>query len=86
MHTPAPALRRYITTRELQQMLAVSKATVARMLAAGHVGPQPIRVGPGQRHLRFLLPDVEAWLRSRQPNGTLPDRQTWLAQRKGGAA
>jgi predicted DNA-binding transcriptional regulator AlpA len=56
--------------------LSVSKATGHRLIAAGKVGPRPIRLGGS---LRYHLGEVMAWLEHRRPDGQLHDARTWPA-------
>jgi len=64
-----------IDTRELAELLHVSKRHLERMDASGRL-PKPIRLG---RAKRWLTSELEAWLEA-----GCPDRRTWLAT-KGGA-
>jgi predicted DNA-binding transcriptional regulator AlpA len=82
--TPAPKAvevpvtsKRMIRLAHLFAVLDVSKATGHRLLAAGKVGPRPIRLTPAC--VRFDFDEVHAWLSTRRPDGSLHDARTWPA-------
>ena len=72
----APA-KRLIRLRDLFAMLDVSKPTGHRLLAAGRIGPRPIRLTSAC--VRFDADEVDTWLRSRKPDGALHSAATWGA-------
>ncbi len=52
----------FIRTREVLEMIGVSRTTLWRMVQAGTF-PQPVRVT--ERNRAFLLESVEAWMKAR---------------------
>jgi predicted DNA-binding transcriptional regulator AlpA len=69
--------KRLIRLADLFALLDVSKPTGHRLLAAGKVGPRPIRLTPAS--VRFDCDEVSAWLSERKPDGNLHDARTWPA-------
>jgi prophage regulatory protein len=53
---------RFIRTRQVLEMIGVSRTTLWRMVQAGTF-PQPVRVT--KRSRAFLLDAVEAWMKAR---------------------
>jgi predicted DNA-binding transcriptional regulator AlpA len=74
---PIPPTGQLIRQRELFGRLAVSSATGHRMVAAGRIGPRPIRLSRGC--VRYDQEEVLAWIQCRRPDGSLHDAQTWPA-------
>jgi predicted DNA-binding transcriptional regulator AlpA len=70
-----PGYKRLIRLRDLFAMLDVSKPTGHRLLAAGKIGPRPIRLTSAC--VRFDVDEVNIWLSARRPDGTLHDTKTW---------
>ena len=74
--TATPALsKRLIRLADLFALIDVSKPTGHRLLAAGKIGPRPLRLTPAI--VRFDALEVEQWLRHRQQDGSLHDMQSW---------
>ena len=69
----ATSSARLVDIRTLARMLGVSVRHVERMEASGKLGPRPVRLG---RSKRWLLTDIEEWLRGRCPN-----RDLWKSPR-----
>jgi predicted DNA-binding transcriptional regulator AlpA len=59
----------------LAAALAVSTKTIDRMNAAGKL-PRPVRVGVGDRALRWRVAEIASWVEA-----DMPDRETWEAVR-----
>lgn len=76
VETPTAA-KRLIRFADLFALLDVSKPTGHRLLAAGKVGPRPIRLTPAC--VRFDANEVDAWLSTKKPDGNLHDARTWSA-------
>jgi len=58
-------------------LLDVSKPTGHRLLAAGKIGPRPIRLTTAC--VRFDADEVNVWLSTRKADGSLHDARTWAA-------
>jgi len=67
--------KRLIRLRDLFAMLDVSKPTGHRLLAAGKIGPTPIRLTSAC--VRFDASEIDAWLSTRRPDGSLYDAKSW---------
>ncbi len=67
-------------TKDVCVLVALSRATLRRMVSAGEF-PQPIHVGIGisRRSLRWRLVDVRAWVDALKPTS---DRETGPGQGK----
>ena len=72
-----PVAKRLIRLADLFAALVVSKPTGHRLLAAGKIGPRPIRLTPAC--VRFDADEVDAWLSTRKADGNLHDARTWAA-------
>jgi predicted DNA-binding transcriptional regulator AlpA len=74
---PPQAAKRLIRLADLFAALAVSKPTGHRLLAAGKIGPRPIRLTPAC--VRFDADEVNVWLATRKADGNLHDVRSWAA-------
>ena len=74
METPAVG-KRLIRLADLFALLDVSKPTGHRLLAAGKIGPRPIRLTSAC--VRFDADEVSVWLSTRKADGNLHDARTW---------
>jgi len=54
--------------KELMSLLGVSRWMIGEMIGRGEF-PQPLKLG--KRSRRWLVSDVESWLRQRQERGTM---------------
>lgn len=63
-----------MTTRQLAEMLATTRESISRMLAAGRL-PQPSRLAGG-RGLRWSRAEVMAWVEA-----GMPGRSEWEQMR-----
>lgn len=54
--------------KELMSLLGVSRWMIDEMIDRGEF-PQPLKLG--KRSRRWLVSDVESWLRQRQERGTM---------------
>ena len=67
--------KRLIRMADLFRQLDVSKPTGYRLLAAGKIGPRPIRLTSAC--VRFDAHEVCAWLKTRAADGNLHDAASW---------
>jgi predicted DNA-binding transcriptional regulator AlpA len=72
--TPA-VVRRLIRLADLFALLDVSKPTGHRLIAAGKIGPRAIRLTSAC--VRFDGDEVNCWLSTRRPDGSLHDAKSW---------
>ena len=63
---------------EAAKALGIAPRTLQRLLSAGEIGPQPLRIGGSTV---FALVELQAWAKS-VVNGRLPNRSEWATQRK----
>jgi predicted DNA-binding transcriptional regulator AlpA len=74
---PATQPGQLIRREDLQDLLAVSKATLTRLRAAGKIGPRAIRLG--KQAVRWSHDEVMAWLTRRKGDGQLYTAREWPA-------
>ena len=74
--TVKPAAR-LMKQPDLFALMSVSKSTGHRLLAAGKIGPKPIKLTPGC--VRFDSDEIHAWLSTRKSDGNLHDGKSWPA-------
>jgi predicted DNA-binding transcriptional regulator AlpA len=67
---------RLIDRDELASRLSIGTSTLDRLRAAGKIGPRVVRVGGA---VRFMLPEVIAWVSHLTPGGELHTIETWPA-------
>ena len=67
---------RLIDRGEFAHRAALAVSTFDRLRAAGKIGPRAVRVGGS---VRFMLPEVIAWLSHPTPSGELHTIETWPA-------
>ena len=66
----------------MARLMDVLRATLDRLVAAGKIGPKPIKVSAGR--IAWRLATVERWLAESERAGELIDRKTWLSLTNGG--
>jgi predicted DNA-binding transcriptional regulator AlpA len=69
----------YWTIRDVAEAAQWGLSTMFRRLAAGDVGPMPVRCG---RSTRFLREEVLEWLEQGAEGGRLLNRTEWQARRR----
>lgn len=67
---------RLIDRDEFARRGAIGTSTFDRLRAAGKIGPRAVRLGGA---VRFILPEVIAWLSHPTPSGELHTAETWPA-------
>ena len=72
---PTASTSLLIDARELARLLSVSPATLARLKAAGRIGPRPIKVSAGR--VAWRRETVERWIAESERTGELIDRMAW---------